>query len=122
MRIMEINEKLTRTIRGRSIELVTKEEGLVSGQRRWNTGKSFARNPRLSACQDCSDNPVCPPMFAGSAGMQFVPNCAATASAVLPFITFALSRAAPARESFGFNRPRRRAHEARWHNVVYVEE
>ena len=30
MPIMEINEKLTRIIRGRSIELVTQEEGLVT--------------------------------------------------------------------------------------------
>jgi hypothetical protein len=30
MRIMEINEKLTRTIRGRSIELVTQEQGLFT--------------------------------------------------------------------------------------------
>jgi hypothetical protein len=30
MPIMEINEKLTRIIQGRSIELVTQEEGLVT--------------------------------------------------------------------------------------------
>jgi hypothetical protein len=30
MPIMEINEKLTRIIRGRTIELVTQEEGLVT--------------------------------------------------------------------------------------------
>ena len=30
MRIMEVNEKLTRIVRGRTIEVVTQEEGLVT--------------------------------------------------------------------------------------------